>query len=394
MRDLRLTSSEQNGIVLEALDGEKFLLQVDDAVKAAVRTAGAKAAPDTSLTPRDIQERVRSGQGIDDIIAESGADAHFVETFALPVIDELRHMVDSARSVRLTIPGDRFSDDSQIEFGELVDRRLVDNGASSISWSSKRSESAFWIVSVAFELGGNFGLASWLFDPRKVELAPEDETASALSVLDGNPGPLPKSRFATEPPAAFRKQTTTIKRESPKVAPVIDISSARETPSSTESPSQAEPEISVEPPTTTASMNVTTLHFKAENTFDEVLAVEDAAGEQVKTDEPVEEFVEIEETVDVSVEIEETVEIPAESEEHIDESLLTADAIVDEVEAEAIEVAPFEDGEVNDSPEADAGVEASPQEPTTATGSIGIAKKGRASMPSWDEIVFGTKTDD
>ncbi|NDH65361.1 MAG: DUF3071 domain-containing protein [Microbacteriaceae bacterium] len=384
MRDLRLTSSEQNGIVLEALDGEKFLLEVDDAVKAAVRTAGAKAAPETSLTPRDIQERVRSGQGIDDIIAESGADAHFVEMFALPVIDELRHMVDSARSVRLTIPGDRFSDDSQIEFGELVDRRLVDNGASSISWSSKRSESAFWIVSVAFELAGNFGLASWLFDPRKVELAPEDETASALSVLDGNPGPLPKSRFATEPPAAFRKQTTAVKRESPKVAPVIDISSARETPSSTESPSRAEAEISVEPPTTTASMNVTTLHFKAENAVDEVLAVEDETGELVKADEPVEEFVEIETTVEVSVE----------NEEHIDESLLTADAIVDEVESDDIEVAPFEDEEVHDSPGAGAGVEASPQEPTTATGSIGIAKKGRASMPSWDEIVFGTKTDD
>jgi hypothetical protein len=31
---------------------------------------------------------------------------------------------------------------------------------------------------------------------------------------------------------------------------------------------------------------------------------------------------------------------------------------------------------------------------STSEGEAAPVKKGRASMPSWDEIVFGTKTDD
>ena len=390
MRDLRLTNSDENGIVLETLEGEKFLLQVDDSVKAAVRASAPKAGPETTLSPRDIQDRVRSGQGIDEIIAESGADPHFVETFALPVLDELEHMVASARSVRLTIPGDRFSDDSQIEFGELVDRRLLDNGASSISWSSKRGESAFWLVSVAFELGGNFGTASWLFDPRKVELSPEDETASALSVLDGNPGPLPKSRFATEPPAAFRKQASATKKESTKVAPVIDIATARDTSADTQAsdaidstPSEYEDSPVVETKTTesvqvvsesstadvgagtdTTPMNVTTLHFKTDTVVTETIEVIEAPVESLEAEVGSADIEEI--SSDLSSEVDER----ADNSEDAD--LPEADVYSDLTEAE-------------ESPD---------EEPTTATGSIGLPKKGRASMPSWDEIVFGTKTDD
>ena len=384
MRDLRLTNSDENGIVLETLDGEKFLLQIDDSVKAAVRSSAPKTGSENSLSPRDIQDRVRSGQSIDQIIAESGADPHFVETCALPVLDELEHMVASARSVRLTIPGDRFSDDSQIEFGELVDRRLIDNGAASISWSSKRGESAFWLVSVVFELGGSFGTASWLFDPRKVELSPEDETASALSVLDGNPGPLPKSRFATEPPAAFRKQPSATKKESTKVAPVIDIATARDSASETqtpesdesitteenennaieakvtavaESPSEASPE--VEGDAEVAPMNVTTLQFKTEKVVTESIEVIDTPEETPVSEVPVDEV---------------------------------APALTSEIDEQ------IDDEVIDDVPEADVRADvaekAADPEPTTATGSIGIPKKGRASMPSWDEIVFGTKTDD
>ncbi len=387
MRDLRLVTSDENGITLESLDGEKFKLQVDDAVKAAVRASGAKPEGASQLTPRDIQDLVRSGLTIDEIVAQSGADAHFVETFALPVLDELEHMVASARSVRLTIPGDRFSDDSQIEFGELVDRRLTDNGATQITWSSKRGESAIWLVSVAFELGGNFGVAAWLFDPRKVELTAEDETASALSVLDGNPGPLPKSRFATEPPAAFRKPQQSEKPASapaskPTVAPVIDIAAARD--AQAEAPVEqtaVEPEPQEDAPLAEISpaepvvMNVTTLQFKAEP-VETTSGPEENAIEAEPESEPTE-------TVDYLevVEIAEVLEV---------DELQDATTTIDIVDEPAIEDIPAVDISADSSTED----VSEPTEPPTSTGSIGLPKKGRASMPTWDEIVFGTKTDD
>ncbi len=124
MRELRLADGESDALILEALDGEKFRLPVDEALKFAVRTVGPKPAVQ-SLTPRDIQDRIRAGESIDSIVASTGADAHFVSSFALPVLDELEHMIASARAVRLTIPGDRFNDDSQVEFGALIDARLA-----------------------------------------------------------------------------------------------------------------------------------------------------------------------------------------------------------------------------------------------------------------------------
>ena len=383
MRDLRLIESDENSIVLETADGEKFKLEVDHSVKTAIRTAGAKPTSSSDLSPRDIQDRVRSGQSIDEIVTETGADAGFVETFALPVIDELQHMVASARSVRLTIPGDRFNDDSQIEFGELVDRRLTDNGATSLVWSSKRAESAVWLVSVSFELAGNYGVASWLFDPRKVELTAEDETASALSVLEGNPGPLPKSRFATEPPAAFRKKEpashkSTSAPSSEAVAPVIDLAAAREPQiEAVVASHDAAAELRDPEP---AVMNVTTLQFKAEPVSQPLLESE------------------LEETETVIDEVE---VILVEEQEEVD--FIEPDDLVEVVEVvEIVESTDLVDEPaIEDVPEADIADDVPPAqppqeavEPPTSTGSIGIAKKGRASMPSWDEIVFGTKTDD
>lgn len=396
MRDLRLVTSDENGMTLEALDGEKFILAVDDSVKAAVRASGSKSVDDTKLTPRDIQDLVRSGLTIDEIVAQSGADAHFVETFALPVMDELEHMVASARSVRLTIPGDRFSDDSQIEFGELVDRRLIDNGAAGVTWSSKRGESAVWLVSVAFELSGNFGVASWLFDPRKVELTAEDETAGALSVLDGNPGPLPKSRFATEPPAAFRKPSQTGKSEKADkvtVAPVIDIAAARD--AQVEEPVEATvvretasplPDQAATNQAEPVVMNVTTLQFKTET----VELVEETEPEAVA---PVSESEHV--VLVVEPDQEQVEEIDTDQATHDDEVDAVGEAI-DSIDALDIADEPIED----DIPEVDIASDLPTEddsaeiEPPTSTGSIGLPKKGRASMPTWDEIVFGTKTDD
>lgn len=368
MRDLRISEADENGVVLETLDGEKFHLEIDESVRKTIKAAGARPGAQSSVTPRDIQDRVRSGQSIAEIIAETGGDLGFVEMFALPVMDELEHMIASARSVRLTVAGDRFSDDSQIEFGDLIDRRLADSGATKLSWTSKRTESATWIISLVFEIGGNYGSAAWSFDPRKVEITPEDETASALAVLDGNPGPLPKSRFATESPAAFRKPVEAAERKTQKEkATVTPLIAVPETETSSEEESEVEP-VDVPQNSGATVTNVTTLQFKVE--------------EPTQTD---------------PVMADEEPQQGAVSEERIDEAAEAA-AIEIEVEEEVAEELDYVDAESLEQVQPNSAIESShdedSQEPPTTTGSIGLGKKGRASMPSWDEIVFGTKTDE
>lgn len=369
MRDLRISDADENGVVLETPEGEKFRLEIDESVRKTLKAAGVRPAPQTFVTPRDIQDRVRAGQSIAEITAETGGAIDFVEMFALPVMDELQHMIDSARSVRLTVVGDRFSDDSQIEFGDLVDRRLMDSGASNLTWSSKRTEAATWIVTLAFEIGGNIGSAAWSFDPRKVEITPEDETASALSVLDGNPGPLPKSRFATEPPAAFRKPLEAAEPSAPKEkATVTPLIAVREPVTSTKEEHAVAPTDALADAETKVT-NVTTLQFKVEESTQTDLAQETPEA--------------LPETETVEDDSESTQDTPMPETEAAEESTEE----IDYVEAESIPgEQPENDPVVEDDAEA--------LEPPTTTGSIGLGKKGRASMPSWDEIVFGTKTDD
>ena len=95
----------------------------DDALKTALRKASAQ---DTSsyVSPREIQERIRNGESVAQICEDTASPEEYVTKFAKPVVDELEHMIESAKAVRLIVPGDRFNDEGQIEFGTLISARL------------------------------------------------------------------------------------------------------------------------------------------------------------------------------------------------------------------------------------------------------------------------------
>jgi hypothetical protein len=385
MQEIRLTGNEDGAILLESSDGTSYRLTVDEALKTAVRKASSSASVAAGITPREIQEQVRAGKTVQQIADETGAQLEFLLTFALPVLDELDHMVASARAVRLTIPGDRFNDDSQVEFGDLVDGRLQENGATDIRWTSSRADGAVWLIGVSYQVGKNAGSAHWIFDPRKVTLTPEDESASALSVLELNPGPIPKVRVVTDPPKAFRKEDETVPvQEEPVGATVVDLAAARN------AANDLLDEIQKRRSETIKEETEPVLTFVA--TPDETEGADDLFDEDDSQDVPVDE--------------------EATSQELSFESLAPApveDAVTDADEVVAVEVIE-EELVVDPEPEPLAEPEpvAEPQpvdppapktrsmpiaEPPTTTGSIDTPRKGRTSMPSWDEIVFGTKAD-
>ncbi|MFM2433804.1 MAG: hypothetical protein RI974_544, partial [Actinomycetota bacterium] len=204
MSDLRLIGSEDGYVLFESLDGTKHRALADDALKSAMRKA---VAQDTSsyVSPREIQERIRNGDSVAQICEDTSSPEDYVSKFAKPVVDELAHMIESAKAVRLVVPGDRFNDEGQIEFGELISARLEQANAVDVVWSVRRSGATTWDVTVAYTIGTNSGLALWAFDPRKVLLTPENEAASGLSTVEGASGPITKVRVIADTPAAFRK---------------------------------------------------------------------------------------------------------------------------------------------------------------------------------------------
>lgn len=328
MDDIRLFGSDGDYLILEALDGQKFRLIADESLKSAIKREVHSKLDSISLTPREVQDEIRNGKTIEEIAAATGAPIEFVEKFAAPVLDELSHMVASARSVRITTSQDRYSESTHIEFGELVESRLSHSGASDFVWGAKRGEYNSWNISVHFSLSGAASFAAWSFDPRKLTLSPENESAVNLSTND----PLSTAPI-------------------PKLRPV--------------------------------------LHNEFEESID--VFVDPEPVEPKKIDTPwVTQLIPV---ADAPVKLEETAAPPKAVEVEAPLSA-TADLLqalrLKRSEREANTDLP---GDATAAPRTEQSMPAQEPSPMADTPAP-AAKKGRAPMPSWDQIVFGTKADD
>ena len=363
MSDLRLIGSEDGYVLFESLDGTKHRAMADDALKTALRKASAQ---DTSsyVSPREIQERIRNGESVAQICEDTASPEEYVTKFAKPVVDELEHMIESAKAVRLIVPGDRFNDEGQIEFGTLISARLEQANAVDVVWSVRRAGATTWDVTVAYTIGTNSGLALWAFDPRKVLLTPENEAASGLSTVEGASGPITKVRVIADTPAAFRKveasEPTIAKAskveaaESEPVATIESLDDLRKKREAAKAAEEAKAEATVEGP------NVIEDVFQPEDEVDEVI---------VEDDFPIE----------------------SEAEPEIDDS---PEVVFDDGVAEEVLAEEAHDAESDSEPETPPKEVTAPAENIQEPSGEQPAKKPRASMPSWDQIVFGTKSED
>jgi hypothetical protein len=181
MRELNPIGREGDSLLLVTNDGERFSLNVDEAL---VRTIKEHRVPDTNvseLSPRQIQDAIRSGASVKELAENSGTSLDLIERFAHPVLEELAHIVELAKSVRVEQPADRFNEVPKRQFGELIEEQLSQSKATEIRWSAKRGTNAIWEITVSFASGGETGVATWTFDPRKYLLTPETANAASLS---------------------------------------------------------------------------------------------------------------------------------------------------------------------------------------------------------------------
>jgi hypothetical protein len=318
MKDIRFLGSDGDFLLLEDADGQRFRLLLDDSIRRAIRNESPQMLDQPKLTPREIQEEIRVGRSIEEIVQASGAAVDYVMKFAQPVLDELNHAVLNALTVRLEVPGDRFTNPTTREFGEIIKARLASSGAGIEKWSAMKAPEHGFYIYCEFELDGKQNKATWLYDPKRLALIPENETAISLSSGDRMATPAPKLRPVQTPASEFTPtlaDTVEIVREQPAPAPVAVDS----TPSSPLS-----------------------------DTADLLEALRKKRNER----EQFEEQAEVPQTDFLSV-------VP---------ELEELEEFVEELEAPK------------------------PQIPSQE--SNGSPKKGRASIPSWDEIVFGTKTED
>lgn len=201
MQDLRLVGVHDDGehVVLQGADGGRYRLRVDEALRAAVRRDRARLGQlqiqmEAQLRPRDIQARIRAGESAEDVAAAGGLSLDRVRRYEGPVLAERAHVAGLARRTPFGRSASAGSLDDVV-VARLTARAVDPEGA---RWDAWREEEGGWTVQVEFVAGGRGRVARWGFDPGSRSLSARDDEARWLSEEEPvEPGPLPSRRLVS-----------------------------------------------------------------------------------------------------------------------------------------------------------------------------------------------------
>ena len=404
MSELRYLSTDGEYLLLEAADGTQFSLLIDESIRKAARRETVSEDDASKISPRGIQLEVRAGISVAELAAKTGASLEYIEKFAAPVIDELDHVVSSALSVRITMAGDRYSETTQVEFGNVIANRLAATGVVKYTWTARKTENGGW------QLQCKYGdtIANWAFDPRKLSLSPENEVAVQLSTQQSlTDGPLPKLRPVVDQIAGNESnrptpmvgspitqqaptptQQAAVPREPERKAPAPVVQLTPVTPPPAQTQTSPEP--------ASSSTQVPTQIAPADNQKKSI--TEDLGGTaefegvvpfgRSSKPAPESEPADLANTADLLDALRKR-RMSREEDLAQDPDITTDTSSISVVQKpksapnnnEFTETQPIE---LPENPESTGAEEETKTPP----------KRGRSSMPSWDEIVFSTKTDD
>ena len=294
----------------------------------------------------------------EDVAAVTGASIDYIRKFEGPVLAEREYVIESALNVPVTmaVETDPLADGAS--FGSVIRRRLSESGAFSERWASWKEPGTGWIVKLTFTADEIEHDARWSFDPKRQALSPLNAEAISLSQQGELPAVLlprlravpidehdsahfDSGRFDS---GAFRVDDGD--DQGPMLEPIDFIRPVETAPSEPLEPSESKnPD---EPPRKPGS----------HHTADLLDALRRRRGEREPLD--------LEDEGDLAAH-------PS-----------TGTVRLIDIPLDTVTELPIS-----------APVPSVPTPVSNSTGPVsGKGRKGRAAMPSWDEIVFGARSDD
>jgi hypothetical protein len=188
MRELGLDGLSEDGRFLIARDhstDETFHIPADrrlssliDATSSGSTSGQLETSMESSLSPRDIQTRIRRGESPDEVAVAAGVPVEQIIGFATPVLAEREYMCEQARKTpirRKHVGG------AGVLLGTLVDENVAASGSSpdDVRWDSWRREDGRWTVVVSPADADQ--PATFLFDAKSRYVLPADEFAHDLA---------------------------------------------------------------------------------------------------------------------------------------------------------------------------------------------------------------------
>ena len=345
MDQLRVIGTEDGALVLATGSGQRFSLPVDEVLRAELRRAQRDKDPRARTaarpSPREIQAQIRAGLSADEVAQLLGATIEDVVRYEAPVLAEREYVVGQALAVPVLLGSD-FDQDVSATFGAAVRAKLAEADATGERWTSWKEDSG-WIIKLEFTASDVEHDARWSFDPRRSSLSPLNPDATQLSRQGSLPeGLIPRLRALDAPgnkdDSRFDSGAFGARRATGEIEPVVAPASS---PAAQDAAIKRAPDV---PATST-------------DTADLLEALRRRRGQR----EP----------------------MPASEAEHA--SSPAPVALFDAVEPGYDEII------LPTPPEAPPALDEANEEPA---GDTVRARRGRTSMPSWDEIVFGARSDE
>lgn len=199
MGELELIGLHEDGehLVLAAADGQRFRLRIDEPLRAAVRRdrpqlEQLRVEQTGAPSPREIQSRVRAGQTAEEIADESGIAVEQVRRYEGPVLAEREFIAEQARGTRVG------RDPGAPLLGELVVDRLAARGVDTeaLEWDAFREAGGPWTVLARFPVDDAPREARWSYDAGARLVHAEEDEARWLSETELDEGPIPRRHLS------------------------------------------------------------------------------------------------------------------------------------------------------------------------------------------------------
>ena len=224
--------------VMTAVEALRALIAEEEAEHADANASSKR--PESSLSVREVQARLRRGRTIEQVAREAGVDATWVSRFAVPVLAEQAEVIRAARATRMNKQrvGLSAAPLGDCVYRNLAERGLVDPRAElDKAWRARQLTEGMWLVSIKYTLRGRETEAVWEYDEADGALRARGRLATQLgfreptrrakkaSTSSARPKPTTRAKKATTSPTTARRSSS--RQASKRVAAARRAASAR-----------------------------------------------------------------------------------------------------------------------------------------------------------------------
>lgn len=186
MVELRLVglSEDRQRLILHSVTGQEFTVVVDDRLRAALRGDRARLGQleiqmDSALRPRDIQARIRAGESPESVAETAQCSVDKILGYAVPVLAERQHVAERAQRSAVRRKG---GDGPGRLLGDAVAEQLRASNVdpNTADWDAWRREDGKWTVTVRHDVEPPVGVATFTFDALGRYVVADDDAARWL----------------------------------------------------------------------------------------------------------------------------------------------------------------------------------------------------------------------